>query len=67
MLYFFDGHHVKISDFVMLKRFQKYANIIPVIAKADSYKEEELKKFKLDILTTAAEFKIRFFDCAEAI
>ena len=67
MLYFFDGHHCKISDFVMLKRFQKYTNIIPIIAKADSYKEEELKSFKLDILTTAADRGVKFFDCNAAI
>ena len=67
MLYFFDGHHVKASDFIMIKRFQKYVNIIPVIAKADSYTEEELKTFKLDILCTAAERGVKFFDCGEAI
>ena len=38
VLYFFDGHHTKAIDFSMIKKLQNYANIIPVISKADSFK-----------------------------
>jgi septin family protein len=51
----------------MIKRFQKYANVLPIISKADSYKTSELLKFKLDIITTAADRGVKFFDCEEAI
>lgn len=42
-------------------------NVIPVIPKADSFTPKELLRMKLDILNTAIERKIRFFDCAGAI
>lgn len=51
----------------MLKRIQKYANIIPIIAKADSFVHKELLEIKLGLITKAAERKINFFDCREAI
>jgi len=38
VLYFFDGHHVKASDFTMIKRLQKYVNVLPIIPKADSFR-----------------------------
>lgn len=50
LLYFFGGHHSNASDYKILKRFQKYVNIIPIIPKADSFKEDELQRMKLDII-----------------
>lgn len=68
MLYFFGaGHHTNASDFTILQRFQDLVNILPVIAKADSFKPNELQRLKLDILNTAIERRVRFFDCAGAI
>ena len=37
LLYFFEGHHVKPIDFTIIKHLQNYVNVIPVIAKADSF------------------------------
>ena len=67
MLYFFDGHHTKPSDFKFLKAFQSLVNVIPVIAKADSFKKEELFKMKRDVVLSAFEEKVKFFDCYDAI
>lgn len=53
LLYFFGGHHSNASDFKMIKKLQKYVNILPVIPKADSFKESELYNMKMDIIETA--------------
>jgi septin family protein len=42
-------------------------NVIPVIAKADSFKTKELFKMKLDIINTAIDRGVKFFDCDKAI
>jgi septin family protein len=42
-------------------------NVIPVIAKADSFKPDELNKMKLDIINTAIDRGVKFFDCDKAI
>jgi septin 1 family protein len=67
LLYFFGGHHVNDSDFIMLKRLQKYANVIPIIPKADSFKPDELLEMKRDVLNNAFYRNVQFFDCVEAI
>ncbi len=68
MLYFFgSGHHTNVADFTILQRFQKLTNIIPVIARADSFKQNELYMMKLDIINTAIDRKVKFFDCLGAI
>lgn len=40
-------------DFIILKKLQKYVNILPIIPKADSFKEDELYNMKLDIISAA--------------
>lgn len=67
LLFFFSGHHTNFGDFTMLKKLQIYVNIIPVIAKADSFKENELHQMKMDISSTAEDRRVNFFDCIEAI
>ena len=67
LLYFFDGHHTKPGDLTMIKKLQKYVNIIPIIAKADSFKRNELIRIKSEIVTRAKERKIEFFDCYKAL
>ena len=67
LLFFFSGHHTNFGDFTMLKKLQTYVNIIPVIAKADSFKENELRQMKVDISSTAEDRGVKFFDCIEAI
>ena len=37
VLFFFDGHHPKDQDFVSVKAIQEYTNVIPILAKGDSY------------------------------
>ncbi len=53
MFYFFTGHKTVDNDFKILRKLQKYVNIIPVISKADSFKGEELYLMKMDIINTA--------------
>ena len=68
MLYFFgNGHHTNKADFKMLSKFRTLVNVIPVITKADSFKPDELYKMKVDIISTAVDHGVKFFDCAEAI
>ena len=68
MLYFFGGaHHTTGADFTILKKFQNIVNVIPVIAKADSFKPNELLRMKLDIINTSFERGVKFFDCNLAI
>lgn len=44
LFYFFDGFYCKANDFNHIKKFQKYVNVIPLIAKADSFNEKSLKE-----------------------
>jgi septin family protein len=67
MLYFFGSHHTNASDFRVLQDFQKIVNVIPVIAKGDSFKPNELYLLKMDIINTAIDRKVKFFDCYAAI
>jgi septin family protein len=68
MLYFFgSSHHSTDNDFIFLKQFQTLVNVIPVIAKADSFKSQELLALKSDIIYNANKRKVTFFDCIEAI
>ena len=36
-LYFLNGHHIKQADLDFLKALSSYVNILPIIAKADSF------------------------------
>ena len=67
LLYFFEGHHLKHMEFKVLKTLQSYVNIIPVVAKADSFTQGELQQFKMGIIAEAADRNINFFDCSSAI
>ena len=46
---------------------QKITNVIPVLAKGDSYTQEELKIVKKDIVDSAKEFGVSFFDVVSTI
>lgn len=67
LLYFFGGHHSNLCDFIALKRLQRYVNVIPVISKADSFKSDELRRMKLDIMVEAFDRSVNFFDCLEGV
>jgi len=65
LLYFFDSPRIKKNDFTILKRLSKYVNILPVISKADSLTQLELKQLKEDIICESNENGIDFFDCID--
>jgi septin family protein len=67
MLYFFQGHHTKEQDFIAIKEFQKFTNIIPILAKGDEFTPEELKLVKENILKDGNEYQVKFFDIIYAI
>ena len=53
LLYFIQGHHLTAADFLMLREFQKYVNILPIIPKADSFTPKELYKMKINVINEA--------------
>lgn len=63
LLYFITptGHGLKEIDVACMKRLAKYVNIIPVISKADSFTENELKHFKRQIMFEIEKFNIPVF------
>lgn len=67
LLYFFGGHHTNAGDFEILRKLKKYVNILPIIPKADSFKTDELFNMKNDIIVSAQDRNISFFDCFEAL
>ena len=48
-----------------MKKLQKYVNIIPILAKGDSYTVEEIKNIKLTLINQAHDHKLEWFDCLE--
>lgn len=62
VLYFFDGHHPKDQDFHSVRVIQEYSNVIPILAKGDSFTLEELKHVKQKIVKRAKELKVEFFN-----
>ena len=68
MLYFFgNSKHTNASDFTILQDFQKNVSIIPVVAMADSFQDNEMHRLKIDILNTALDRRVNFFNCAAAL
>ncbi|EGV60887.1 septin [Yamadazyma tenuis] len=63
MLYFItpNGHGLKELDISCMKRLSKYVNIIPVISKADSFTEDELKFFKKQVKVDIERFNVPIF------
>lgn len=55
------GHSLRSLDLEFLKRLSGHVNLIPVIAKADSFTEEELRSFKARILDDIAVHKIKIY------
>jgi len=49
----------------MMKNFQKYSSIIPILARGDSYTIEEIKEIKTQLIFKASNYKVRWFDFAE--
>jgi septin family protein len=49
ILFFLDGHRCKELDFKSIKALQQFASIIPILAKADQYNQDEIKQMKMDV------------------
>lgn len=62
-IYFIEptGHGLKELDIESMIKMSKYVNIIPIISKADSFTELELKNFKRNINEDIERFKIPIF------
>jgi Septin family protein len=65
LLYFIAGPRINQKDLIYMKRLKKYVNIIPVLAKGDSYTVNEIKEMKLNLIREAHDYKIEWFDFAE--
>ena len=48
-----------------MKKLKKYCNIIPILAKGDSYTVKEIREMKLNLIKEAYDYKIDWFDFAE--
>ena len=55
------GHSLKSLDLMIMKRLDKYVNIIPVIAKADTIAKNELAKFKQKIMQDIVANQIKIY------
>uniref|UniRef100_A0A915K6U7 Septin n=1 Tax=Romanomermis culicivorax TaxID=13658 RepID=A0A915K6U7_ROMCU len=66
-LYFISptGHGLKALDVAALKDFSKRANVIPIIAKADTISKDELQRFKSKILSELKTNGIEFYKFPE--
>ncbi|CCE66140.1 hypothetical protein TPHA_0O01730 [Tetrapisispora phaffii CBS 4417] len=60
IVYFIEptGHGLQELDIELMKRLSNYANVLPVIAKGDSFTKEEMKTFKKNILKDIDYFNI---------
>ena len=65
ILYFLGGHRNIEDDLKLMNKFQKLCNIIPVIARGDSYTLQETIEMKKDFMQKAYANKIEFFDLNE--
>lgn len=63
-LYFIQptGHSLKALDVAVMKKLHKKVNLIPVIAKADTFTEEEITNFKQCIMADISNQRIDFFE-----
>jgi len=50
-----------------MKKLKKYCNIIPILAKGDSYTIKEIKEIKQNFLSEAHDSKLEWFDFEEAL
>jgi len=65
ILYFTSGMRVKKEDFYYMKNLKKFSNIVPILARGDSYTTEEVKSIKTSFLKEAQEWKLEFFNFHE--
>lgn len=63
LLYFITptGHGLRELDILCMKRLSKYVNIIPVLGRADTFTEAELKHFKAQVRVDIERFNVPIF------
>ncbi|OBA20356.1 hypothetical protein METBIDRAFT_42966 [Metschnikowia bicuspidata var. bicuspidata NRRL YB-4993] len=63
LLYFIapTGHGLREMDIACMKRLARYVNVIPVLARADSFTEAELRHFKAQVNTDIERFNVPTF------
>jgi len=67
LLYFLAGPRIAHNDLIAMKKLKKYCNIIPILAKGDALTIQEIKEMKLNLIKEAHDYKIEWFDFAEAL
>jgi septin family protein len=67
LLFFFDKHRINEMDLNLVKKFEKFTSVIPILAKGDQFEAREMNEVKLDLITKASDRNIKFYDCKQAI
>lgn len=68
LLFLFGGSdRVKNSDLIIVKKLSRFVNVIPIVAMADRFGEQELVQLKGEIVTTACDRAVYFFNCNDAL
>ncbi|AGO10297.1 AaceriABL159Wp [[Ashbya] aceris (nom. inval.)] len=59
-LYFVEptGHGLRELDIEMMKRLSRYTNVLPIIARADSFTEDELSSFKAAVMRDIENYNV---------
>ncbi|SCU96443.1 LAME_0F16270g1_1 [Lachancea meyersii CBS 8951] len=52
------GHGLREMDVEMMKRLSRFTNVLPIIARADSFTKDELAKFKKQIMDDIERFSV---------
>ncbi|SCU98313.1 LAMI_0F14048g1_1 [Lachancea mirantina] len=62
-LYFIEptGHGLRELDVEMMKRLSRYANVLPIVARADSFTREELANFKKNIMDDIERYNVPIY------
>jgi septin 1 family protein len=68
VLYFFGGGHtIKKVDFKLIRKIEKWVNVIPVISMGDSFSKSELSNYKVKLGEMANKCKVRLFNCKDSL
>lgn len=59
------GPRMNEIDIHYMKKLSKFCNIVPILAKGDSYIGEEVKELKAELMKRMSQSKIELFDFAE--
>ena len=59
-LYFIEpvGHGLRELEYELMKRISRYTNVLPIIAKADSFTKDELKEVRNNILNDIERYNV---------